>query len=84
MTRSQSPLSILLACAVVGFLFTLAIHALRGGYPPARMAYAIFVTGVPVIVAWPIAAWLKLSRKWIVVVYVGVFVVIVLVQAGVR
>lgn len=80
----QSPLHTLLPCALVAVLFTLAINALRGGYPSARMAYAVFVSVLPAVVTWPTAAKLKLSRKWTVVVYVILFLLTVLLQAGLR
>lgn len=83
-TPNPSPLPTLLACVVVGFLFTLAIYMMRGGEPSTRVGYAVFVSVLPALIAWPIAAWWRLSRKWATVVYVGVFVVTVLVQAGVR
>lgn len=84
LTRTHYPLPTLLACSVVGFLFTLAIYMMRGGHPSTRIGYAVFVSVLPAVIAWPVCARWRLSRKWTTVVYVGVFVVTVLVQAGVR
>lgn len=85
LTRTHSPLPALLACAVVGCMVILAVYWLRAPNPIlARLPYAVMVSVLPAVIGWPIAAWWRLSRKWVVVVYVGVFVVTVLVQAGVR
>lgn len=84
MTRTQSPLPALLACAVVGFLFTLVIYMMRGGEPSTRVGYAVFVSVLPAVIAWPVCAWWRLSWKWVVVVYVGVFVVTIFIQNELR
>lgn len=72
-STNHSPLPTLLACAVVGFLFTLAIYMMRGGEPSTRIGYAVFVSVLPALLTWPIAAWWRLSRKWAIVVYAILF-----------
>lgn len=84
-TTRHSPLPALLACAATGCLSILAIYGLLAPNPIiARLPYALLISGVSLVIAWPIAARSKLTRKWTVAVYVMLFLLIVLLQAGLR
>jgi hypothetical protein len=67
----------------LAFLFTLAIYAWGGHSPFPRLGYGIFVSVVPALGALLLfkLARLSMSWRWVAMIYIGLFVVILVVQA---
>lgn len=72
----------LFACAVAGFLFTLARYMWSGGNPSARLGYGIVVSLVPALLTLPLLKVTKLTSSWegAAAVYVLLFAAISAVQ----
>ena len=82
MTKS---LHYLLTSSAVTFALILIVYAIRAPQPIiGRVPFAIMVCGLPLLISWPIAYWLNLSKWKTVVLYAVLFVLSLLFQGWLR
>lgn len=81
---NTKPLRHLSVCVLIACFTILAAYWFRSGRILPRVAFAIFMSVLPLLVAWPITEWRKSSGKETVVTYILVFVLSLLFQGWLR